>query len=210
MLGFLGLPCPQRGKSRKKFKKPIPKPNRFLNPKNSKNRPWKTWSLHHTYINRKRHYPQQNLRTPVLLSQQLNLKKLPSNQKHACNSINHKIRPQLYHHPWAPPSSRTLRQWDPTTMSSSPPWSPSPSPPPLTVLTALLITSIALLHTVECRTKGTVIDSKLLTSKIGSNRTIIVDLDGDEDFTSVQAAIDSVPDGNKEWVIIHLRAGVYR
>jgi len=56
----------------------------------------------------------------------------------------------------------------------------------------------------------TVINSPLLTEKIGTNRTIKVDINGDGDFKSVQAAIDSVPEGNSQWVIIHLRKGVYR
>ncbi|XP_022749057.1 probable pectinesterase 67 [Durio zibethinus] len=56
----------------------------------------------------------------------------------------------------------------------------------------------------------TVIDSPLLTEKIGTNRTIKVDLSGNGDFTSVQEAINSVPKGNSGWVIIHLRKGVYR
>lgn len=56
----------------------------------------------------------------------------------------------------------------------------------------------------------TVIDSPLLTEKIGTNMTIKVDLNGNGDFTSVQEAINSVPKGNTRWVIIHLRKGVYR
>lgn len=55
-----------------------------------------------------------------------------------------------------------------------------------------------------------VIDSPLLTQKIGTNRTIKVDIDGDGEFRSVQAAIDSIPVGNSKWVIIHIRKGVYR
>ncbi|XP_057957353.1 probable pectinesterase 67 [Malania oleifera] len=55
-----------------------------------------------------------------------------------------------------------------------------------------------------------VIDSPLLTEKIATNRTIKVDINGDGEFRSVQAAIDSVPEGNSEWIIVHLRKGVYR
>ncbi|PON64943.1 Pectinesterase, Tyr active site [Parasponia andersonii] len=55
-----------------------------------------------------------------------------------------------------------------------------------------------------------VIDSPLLTKKIGTNRTIKVDLNGNGEFKSVQAAIDSVPEGNSQWIIIHLRKGVFR
>ncbi|KAH7513480.1 probable pectinesterase 67 [Ziziphus jujuba] len=56
----------------------------------------------------------------------------------------------------------------------------------------------------------TVIDSPLLTQKIGTNRTIKVDINGNGDFKSIQAAIDSVPVGNNRWVIIHIRKGIYR
>ncbi|XP_042516776.1 probable pectinesterase 67 [Macadamia integrifolia] len=59
-------------------------------------------------------------------------------------------------------------------------------------------------------TADTVIDSPLLTEKIGTNRTIKVDINGRGDFKSVQAAIDSVPEGNSQWIIIHIRKGVYR
>lgn len=55
-----------------------------------------------------------------------------------------------------------------------------------------------------------VLDSPLLTSKIQTNRTIKVDINGNGDFTSVQEAINSVPSGNGEWIIIHVRKGVYR
>lgn len=62
-------------------------------------------------------------------------------------------------------------------------------------------------HGIEAET---VIDSPMLTQKIGTNRTIKVDINGQGDFKSVQAAIDSVPVGNNKWVIIHVRKGVYR
>ncbi|XP_078436307.1 pectin lyase-like superfamily protein [Wolffia australiana] len=54
------------------------------------------------------------------------------------------------------------------------------------------------------------IDAPLLTSKLQTNRTILVGTSGHEDFTSLQKAIDAVPEGNSHWIIIHLRAGVYR
>ncbi|KAI5008720.1 probable pectinesterase 66 [Hordeum vulgare subsp. vulgare] len=41
------------------------------------------------------------------------------------------------------------------------------------------------------------------------SRTITVDRDGGGDFTSVQSAVDYVPDGNQAWVRIHVRAGSY-
>ncbi|KAI4344777.1 hypothetical protein L6164_011967 [Bauhinia variegata] len=56
----------------------------------------------------------------------------------------------------------------------------------------------------------TVIDSPLLTKKIGTNRTIKVDINGNGEFKSVQAAIDSIPEGNSNWVIVHIRKGIYR
>jgi len=56
----------------------------------------------------------------------------------------------------------------------------------------------------------TVIDSPMLTQKVGTNRTIKVDINGNGEFKSVQAAIDSIPEGNSNWVIIHIRKGVYR
>ncbi|KAL2921132.1 putative pectinesterase 67, partial [Bienertia sinuspersici] len=49
-----------------------------------------------------------------------------------------------------------------------------------------------------------------LTDKIGGNRTIVVDLNGNGDYKSVQAAIDAVPDGNSNWITIHLRKGIFR
>jgi len=55
-----------------------------------------------------------------------------------------------------------------------------------------------------------VIDGPLLTEKLKAKNTIIVDINGNGQFKSVQAAIDSVPDGNSEWVIIHVRKGIYR
>ncbi|XP_010671738.2 probable pectinesterase 67 [Beta vulgaris subsp. vulgaris] len=49
-----------------------------------------------------------------------------------------------------------------------------------------------------------------LTEKIGSNRTIVVDPNGKGDYKTVQSAINAVPDGNPNWILIHLRKGVYR
>ncbi|KAH6769578.1 Pectin lyase-like superfamily protein [Perilla frutescens var. hirtella] len=55
-----------------------------------------------------------------------------------------------------------------------------------------------------------VIDSQILTTNIRSNRTIIVDANGEGDFKSVQAAIDHVPNRNSKWIMIHISKGVYR
>ncbi|KAK6160977.1 hypothetical protein DH2020_004358 [Rehmannia glutinosa] len=75
----------------------------------------------------------------------------------------------------------------------------------------ILVTLIIFLDSVHGFSKKNVmIDSPLLTQKIGRNRTIIVDANGEGDFKSVQAAIDHVPNGNSKWIIIHIQKGVYR
>ncbi|XP_021831078.1 probable pectinesterase 67 [Prunus avium] len=81
-----------------------------------------------------------------------------------------------------------------------------------TFITLAIIFCIAVTFTnvVDGLTAQKVIDSPLLTQKIHTNRTIKVDINGKGDFTSVQAAIDSVPEGNSKWIIIHVRKGVYR
>ena len=40
-------------------------------------------------------------------------------------------------------------------------------------------------------------------------KTIIVDKQGQGDFTSVQKAIDSIPPNNKVWTNICVKAGIY-
>lgn len=79
-----------------------------------------------------------------------------------------------------------------------------------TIYVAFAFTFITLLDVVHGSSDQSVIDANLLTEKIGTNRTIVVDLDGQGDFDSIQAAIDSVPNGNSNWIIIHLRKGIYR
>ncbi|XP_022979848.1 probable pectinesterase 67 [Cucurbita maxima] len=59
-------------------------------------------------------------------------------------------------------------------------------------------------------TAQNVINSPLLTKKIATNRTIKVDINGNGEFTSIQAAVDAVPEGNSQWMIIHVRKGIYR
>ncbi|KAL8188540.1 hypothetical protein R6Q57_029828 [Mikania cordata] len=50
-----------------------------------------------------------------------------------------------------------------------------------------------------------------VTSKITKPKLIIqVDVNGSQKFTSIQDAIDSVPDGNQDWVVIHVNKGIYR
>ena len=41
-------------------------------------------------------------------------------------------------------------------------------------------------------------------------KTIVVDQSGHGDFTTVQSAVNSVPDGNRDWVRIHIKRGTYR
>nr|CAB3458823.1 unnamed protein product [Digitaria exilis] len=41
------------------------------------------------------------------------------------------------------------------------------------------------------------------------SRTITVDRQGRGDFSTVQSAVDSVPDGNRDWVKVHVNAGSY-
>lgn len=53
-------------------------------------------------------------------------------------------------------------------------------------------------------------DAPLLTEKIATNRSIIVDIEGKGDYTSVQKAIDAVPVGNSNWIIVHVRKGIYK
>ncbi|KAK9665144.1 hypothetical protein RND81_14G093300 [Saponaria officinalis] len=65
-------------------------------------------------------------------------------------------------------------------------------------------------HQHEAPHHKNVIDSQVLTEKIATNHTIVVDINGNGDFKSIQAAIDSVPEGNTNWVIIHVRKGIYR
>jgi len=41
-------------------------------------------------------------------------------------------------------------------------------------------------------------------------KTIVVDQSGHGDFTTVQSAVNSVPDGNRDWVRIHVKRGTYK
>lgn len=65
-------------------------------------------------------------------------------------------------------------------------------------------------QTVDAISAQTVIDSPLLTQKIKTNRTIKVDINGNGDYKTVQEAVNAVPENNSEWIIIHVRKGVYR
>ncbi|KAL6902255.1 hypothetical protein ACP4OV_005131 [Aristida adscensionis] len=53
-----------------------------------------------------------------------------------------------------------------------------------------------------------VVNGPLLTDKLKAKRTLIVG--PDDEFKTVASAIDAVPAGNTEWIVVHLRAGVYR
>ncbi|KAF7014207.1 hypothetical protein CFC21_028224 [Triticum aestivum] len=50
----------------------------------------------------------------------------------------------------------------------------------------------------------------LSSASVPVSRTITVDSKGGGDFRSIQSAVNLVPDGNREWVRIHVRAGGYR
>ncbi|KAJ4722003.1 Pectinesterase [Melia azedarach] len=98
--------------------------------------------------------------------------------------------------------------------SSSP--SASASPPSTSirlihVAVAIIFVSITCFSdNVHGLTAQTVINSPMLTDKINTNRTIKVDIDGNGEFRSIQQAIDAVPKGNPNWIIIHVRKGIYR
>ncbi|BAT87776.1 hypothetical protein VIGAN_05117800 [Vigna angularis var. angularis] len=76
-------------------------------------------------------------------------------------------------------------------------------------MVAILISCIS--HSALAGNHGKIIaDSPMLTHKLGINRTIKVDISGQGDFTSIQDAIDSIPEENSQWVIVHVRKGLYR
>ncbi|KAF7006935.1 hypothetical protein CFC21_021918 [Triticum aestivum] len=50
----------------------------------------------------------------------------------------------------------------------------------------------------------------LSSASVPVSRTITVDSKGGGDFRRIQSAVNLVPDGNREWVRIHVRAGRYR
>src|SRR3989442_10454930 len=91
---------------------------------------------------------------------------------------------------------------------------PFPSVSPLKAiklaLATIFVTVVSFSGNVNGISADTVIDSPLLTQKIGTNTTILVDQEGDGEFTTIQEAINSVPVNNNKWIIIHVRKGVYR
>ncbi|KAL4560185.1 hypothetical protein LXL04_032334 [Taraxacum kok-saghyz] len=78
----------------------------------------------------------------------------------------------------------------------------------------IFITSTVLMNGVDCkgilRLRPEGVDVSFLTSKIKPNRTFIVDINGPENYRSIQGAINSVPVDNQDWVVIHVKKGIYR
>lgn len=75
----------------------------------------------------------------------------------------------------------------------------------------ILISSVTILDVVHgFSVPKPVIDSPLLSQRIGSSVAIIVDPNGNGDFKTIQSAIDAVPEGNPEWITIHVKEGTYR
>ncbi|KAJ1699240.1 hypothetical protein LUZ63_007752 [Rhynchospora breviuscula] len=73
----------------------------------------------------------------------------------------------------------------------------------------LLFLSVCLILVVDStETKKPLIDAKVLNSKIQAKH--VYKVGPEEDYKTVQAAIDAVPEGNSEWVVVHVRAGTYR
>ncbi|XP_078179575.1 putative pectinesterase 66 [Carex rostrata] len=50
----------------------------------------------------------------------------------------------------------------------------------------------------------------LAVGSIQAVKTITVDTSGNGNFNTIQAAIDSVPDGNSQWIRVHVHQGVYK
>ncbi|KAF3779483.1 putative pectinesterase 29 [Nymphaea thermarum] len=74
----------------------------------------------------------------------------------------------------------------------------------------LFLLSFAILLSLS--SAGTKAKSYFLLRKIQSQtvRTINVDAGGRGDFRTIQAAIDSIPAGNQQWITIHVMAGIYK
>ncbi|XP_047087198.1 probable pectinesterase 67 [Lolium rigidum] len=62
-------------------------------------------------------------------------------------------------------------------------------------------------HSKLAKKSNDVVNGPLLTTKIDAKRTLIVG--PNDEFKTIQSAIDAVPEGNTEWVIVHIRSGVY-
>ncbi|VAH86465.1 unnamed protein product [Triticum turgidum subsp. durum] len=81
--------------------------------------------------------------------------------------------------------------------------------PSLLLLAAAVVLSLSLCdaHNKLAKKSDDVVNGPLLTSKLNAKRTLIVG--PNDEFKTIQSAIDAVPNGNSEWVVVHLRAGVY-
>ncbi|XP_044354370.1 probable pectinesterase 67 [Triticum aestivum] len=86
---------------------------------------------------------------------------------------------------------------------------PMMAQPSLLLLAAAVVLSLSLCdaHNKLAKKSDDVVNGPLLTSKLNAKRTLIVG--PNDEFKTIQSAIDAVPDGNSEWVVVHLRAGVY-
>ena len=62
----------------------------------------------------------------------------------------------------------------------------------------------------KCRIASTIALVVLLTPAWGQARELTVAADGSGDFRTVQAAVDSVPEGSRERTVIFLKKGTYR
>ncbi|KAE8771524.1 putative pectinesterase 67 [Hordeum vulgare] len=78
---------------------------------------------------------------------------------------------------------------------------------PLAAAVLLLSLSLCDAHNKLAKKSNDAVNGPLLTSKINAKRTLIVG--PNDEFKTIQSAIDAVPAGNSEWVIVHLRSGVY-
>ncbi|THU45573.1 hypothetical protein C4D60_Mb02t19410 [Musa balbisiana] len=76
------------------------------------------------------------------------------------------------------------------------------------IASVLLLLLCSMFAGVLPRKSKDIIDGPLITSKIKTNRTILVG--PSEEFKTVQAAIDAVPIDNSDWIIVHVRSGIYR
>ncbi|PKU78211.1 putative pectinesterase 67 [Dendrobium catenatum] len=50
----------------------------------------------------------------------------------------------------------------------------------------------------------------IIATAVPVMRTVVVDLEGHGDFKSVQKEIDSILNGNQDWIKIYIKAGFYR
>lgn len=89
------------------------------------------------------------------------------------------------------------------------------------MLLVLTLSTALLLQELECRKLESVFEANRrllqvpvvgeppLATPQSTGNTIVVDLNGNGDFMSVQAAVNSVPAGNPQKLIIRINAGDY-